>query len=637
MAFAKTLLLSFIAPVSVYVPSAVHAADLAKSEFDEVVVTASRIEQPLAEVGVSVDVLNSEDLIQRNNTSLADILRTLPGINVSNSGGPGKATSVFIRGEDAFRTRLYIDGIAVSDTTATQISPRFDALLNQQLGRVEVLKGPQALMYGADSGGVISVFTPEARDAFNADVDVEAGSFNTNNISGNVRGKNKDFNYFVSSGFLNTAGFNSRADDSTADNDGFRAGNVHLRARAQLNEQQSLGVVGRINTSANEYDSCFAANFTRWDSCDDTSSSNAERVDWRYSAQQLQQEFALAHYENQHDRHLAAGLDKNESLSGASDEAHYFAHYQHNNEVGISLGLSGRREAFLQKIVADSFKADETRESYGVFSEWLIRPTEAFSYSLGARWDTDADFGSHTSYRLAGAYILPTAGPQIKWRAATSTGFRLPSFYEINFNNHSDYANPQAQKNFTDEISRAIETGLEVNWATFTLSATVFSNKIQDEIFYDALNYSGYVQTQGESNSEGLELSSQWQMSAQVQWRLGYTHLETEQNSSPLAGNNAKLERVQRPENSYSAGVHVELFAARWLTDINYRSAFNQRAYGGALLEDYSVIDVQTAWQFSSAARAHVRVVNALEENYQEVQGYNTAALSAYAGLRWSF
>ncbi|HMY40817.1 MAG TPA: TonB-dependent receptor plug domain-containing protein, partial [Marinagarivorans sp.] len=104
MAFAKTFLLSFLAPVSVIAPAALNAAESAAthSEFGEVVVTASRISQPLSQVGVSVDVLNRDDLMQRNSASLADILRTIPGINVSNSGGLGKATSVFVRGEDAF-------------------------------------------------------------------------------------------------------------------------------------------------------------------------------------------------------------------------------------------------------------------------------------------------------------------------------------------------------------------------------------------------------------------------------------------------------------------------------------------------------------------------------------------------------
>ncbi|HMW49724.1 MAG TPA: TonB-dependent receptor, partial [Cellvibrionaceae bacterium] len=509
MAFAKTFLLSFLAPVSVIAPAALNAAESAAthSEFGEVVVTASRISQPLSQVGVSVDVLNRDDLMQRNSASLADILRTIPGINVSNSGGLGKATSVFVRGEDAFRTRLYIDGIAVSDTTATQISPRFDALLNQQLGRVEVLKGPQALIYGADSGGVISVFTPEASDAVNADVDAETGSFNSRNISANVRGKNETFDYFISSGALSSAGFNARSDDKSADNDGFRAANIHIKARAQLNDAQSIGVVARSTQSANEYDGCYDSQYQRLDSCDDSAEANAARLNWRYSGTQLQQEFSLAHYINQHDRYLSSAAAKNESVRGTSSDAQYFAHYAVNQAVGVSLGLAAKQETFLQKITTDNYHADEQRDSYGVFSEWLIHPSEQFSYSIGGRWDSSADFGNHSSYRLASAYIIPTTGPELKWRAAASSGFRSPSFYEIYFNNHSGYASPSAQKDFHDETSRGLETGLDAHWQTLSLSATVFSNKIQDEIFYDALNYSGYVQTEGESQSEGVEFS----------------------------------------------------------------------------------------------------------------------------------
>lgn len=638
MAIAKTFLLSLLAPVSFYLPSAVHATDslASRGEFDEVVVTASRIAQPIAQVGVSVDVLNRDDLAQRNAASLADILRTVPGINVSNSGGLGKATSVFIRGEDAFRTRLYIDGIAVSDTTATQISPRFDALLNQQLGKVEVLKGPQALLYGADSGGVISVFTPEATDELNADVDAETGSFKSQMISANVRGKHESFDYFISSGAVDSAGFSARADDKTADNDGFRAANIHLKANAHLNAEHSLGLVARSSQSANEYDGCYDSNYNRLDSCDDTSQSDAGRLNWHYNGAQFQQDLSLAHYANEHDRYLNSGNPINESVRGTSSDAQYFGNFTFNPQVSASVGLAAKQESFLQKITADSYKADEKRDSYGIFSEWLIHPIDTFSYSIGGRWDNSSDFGDHTSYRLASAYIIPTAGPELKWRAAASSGFRSPSFYEIYFNNHSGFASPTAQNDFHDETSHGLETGLDAHWQTLQLSATVFKNTIQDEIFYDSLNYSGYVQSEGESQSQGVEFSAQWQISAQLHGRLGYTHLDTEQNSSPLAGTNAKTAKVQRPENTYSLGLHLELIEARWVTDVNYRSAFNQRAYGGELMEDYSLVDAQTAWQLTPSARIYVRLANLLEEDYQEVKGYNTAPLSAYAGLHWS-
>ena len=575
MAFAKTFLLSLIAPVGIILPGVLMAADAAPVHRDteELVVTASRIAQPLAQVGVSLDVLTSEDLAQRNAASLADILRTVPGISVSNSGGLGKATSVFMRGEDSFRTRLYIDGIAISDTTATQIAPRFDALLNQQLGRVEVLKGPQALIYGADSGGVIAVFSPQATNAFNADVNAEAGSFNSQNISANMRGKNDRLEYFISSGALSSAGINARSDDKSADNDGFRAANIHAKVRANINPQQSVGLVARSTHSASEYDSCYDNQYNRLDSCDDTTQANAARLDWRYSGAKLQQEFSLAQYGNQHERYLAAAAPKNETLRGNSRDAQYFAHYGLNEQVGISLGLAAKQETFLQ--TTQTKKVDERRESYGVFSEWLMRPSEQFSYSIGGRWDNSADFGDHSSYRLAGAYIIPTTGPELKWRAAASSGFSAPSFYELYFNNHSGFASDSAQKDFKDETSRGLETGLDANWSSLGLSATVFRSEIQDEIFYDAVNYSGYVQTEGESQSQGLELSGRWQMTPHLHLRLGYTHLDTEQNSSYLAGTSAKAAKVQRPENTYNLGLHMEFLAARWITDLNYRSAFN--------------------------------------------------------------
>lgn len=639
MAYAKIFLLSLMAPTGVVATSSVSAADSthSKSELTEVVVTASKVAQPLRQVGVSIDVLSERDLQQRNKTSLADILRTVPGISVSNSGGLGKATSVFMRGEDSFRTRLYIDGLAITDTTATQTSPRFDSLLNQQLGRVEILKGPQALMYGADSGGVIAVFSPEASAPLNADVAVEAGSFNTQNISANVRGKTDALNYFVSGGFLNTAGINARVDDQTADNDGFRNANIHIKARAKINDQQSMGLVSRSNSSANEYDGCYDANYARFDSCDDSANSNAARLDWQYKTEQFSQELALTHYGIEHERYLAAGSAKAEEVEGGSDEAQYFAHYQINSQVAASLGLVAKQEVFTQVITGGGYKADEERESYAVFSEWLINPSEQFSYSIGGRWDTNPDFGSHSSYRLAGAYLIPIQGPQLKWRAATSTGFRLPSFYEIYFNNHAAFDLAGTQKTFTSETSRGVETGLDASWQRFTLSATVFSAKIDKEIFYDLLNYSGYVQAEGESKSSGLELSSQWQMTDGLSWRLGYTHLETEQNSSPLAGSSARTEKVQRPENSYTLGMHLELFQGASSTDIQYRSAFNQRAFGGKLMEDYAVLDAQTSWQFNLSTQAYIRIVNGLDENYQEVQGYNTAPLNAYAGLKLAF
>ena len=134
---------------------------------EEIVVTSSMIAQPRRQIGTAVSVIDFEEIELRGYTDLADVLRTQTGIGVSNSGGPGKSTSVRIRGEESFRTLLIIDGVKALDPSAPQVAPSFDSLLTtSDLQRVEVLRGPQGFMYGADAGGVVNVITKRGAGEF---------------------------------------------------------------------------------------------------------------------------------------------------------------------------------------------------------------------------------------------------------------------------------------------------------------------------------------------------------------------------------------------------------------------------------------------------------------------------------------
>src|SRR5262245_10808871 len=116
---------------------------------EEIIVTSSMIEQSRRQIGTAVSAIDFDDIELRGYNDLSDILRTQTGIGVPNSGGPGKATAVRIRGEEAFRTTLIIDGVRALDPSAPQVSPSFDSLLTaSDLQRVEILRGPQGFMYG---------------------------------------------------------------------------------------------------------------------------------------------------------------------------------------------------------------------------------------------------------------------------------------------------------------------------------------------------------------------------------------------------------------------------------------------------------------------------------------------------------
>ena len=132
---------------------------------------------PLREVGTSISVVTQQEITQLGFTSLYDVLRTQPGVSVTNTGGTGSAAALRIRGEEGYRTLVLLDGIDISDTSGPQVSPRFEQLLSSGVQRVEILRGPQGLMYGADAGGVVAITTIAPTAGFGGEVSAEGGRY----------------------------------------------------------------------------------------------------------------------------------------------------------------------------------------------------------------------------------------------------------------------------------------------------------------------------------------------------------------------------------------------------------------------------------------------------------------------------
>ncbi len=195
--------------------AAALCAQPAQTAPEEIVVTGSIIPVPKREIGTAVSVIDAQEIELRGYDDLSAVLRTQPGVTVTNLGGVGKATVLRIRGEEGYRTQLIVDGVKAVDPSGTQAGPGFDNLLaTDDLARVEILRGPQGFIYGADAGGVVNVITGRGEGPFGGRVSVEGGTLGTRRVSAAASAGDARGDYFLSATDYRTDGFNAQTDDT---------------------------------------------------------------------------------------------------------------------------------------------------------------------------------------------------------------------------------------------------------------------------------------------------------------------------------------------------------------------------------------------------------------------------------------
>src|SRR5262245_51129863 len=180
------------APTTVPTPPESPASEIRRAE--PVVVTATRSEEPLEQTGASVTVVPEEAMRVQEYRAVEDVLRTIPGIQVETSGSPGKLSTIQIRGANATQVQVLIDGVRVKSVTSGDFD--FADLTLDNIERIEVLRGPQSTLYGADAiGGVIHIITKRGQGPPAAYVDAEAGNYDTYRERAGVSGSEGPWSY----------------------------------------------------------------------------------------------------------------------------------------------------------------------------------------------------------------------------------------------------------------------------------------------------------------------------------------------------------------------------------------------------------------------------------------------------------
>ncbi|NCS66152.1 MAG: TonB-dependent receptor, partial [Betaproteobacteria bacterium] len=204
-----------------------YADPAVQYQLDDIVVTAARTPQPLRTALGDVTVVTAEQIRQAGQTTLADVLQTQPGVEISSNGGPGTTASVYLRGANAGHTLVLVDGMRLG--SATTGATALENIPIDQIERIEILRGPASHLYGSDAiGGVIQIFTKSGQGAPRANFSAGLGSFNTRNLSGGYGGEIGHTRFSLQAGQTESDGISAYANgnpgyvNQNRDKDGYR-------------------------------------------------------------------------------------------------------------------------------------------------------------------------------------------------------------------------------------------------------------------------------------------------------------------------------------------------------------------------------------------------------------------------------
>ena len=618
--------LSVITALALAVVTPLQAAaqnSSSKDKLEEIIVTSSRVPMPLREIGTSVSVITEEEITQLGFNSLYDILRTQPGVAVSNAGGAGSPTALRIRGEEGYRTLMLLDGIDISDTVSPQIGPRVEQLLSSGIQRVEILRGPQGLLYGADAGGVVNITTIAPRDGLGGEVSAEGGRYGTQQFAGNVGGGNDTVDFNLSGADYKTDGFNARTDDDTLqDDDGYENTTAHGRFGWNASDNLRLGLAVHDIDATNDYDECYDAEFERTDRCHNDYQQQAWRAQGDYELGRFNHQ--LFYSDSDTERNFYSDGVSGFKPQGTLERSGYLGSFAGSDALKLVYGVD------LQSESMDDGSFDTDTDQDGYYLEYQGGFNDRFFITTGARYDDNDDFGTHTTYRVSGAYLIDMSGGELKLKGTYGTGFRAPSLYEIAYNG-GPFAYPPAQgTQLAEEESAGFDLGL--SWSTAAglyLEAVYFDQTVNDEIYFDLVDFSGYLQSNGDTQSNGVELVAQAPLRDTLWLTSNYTYNETETNSG--------ANRIFRPKHLANLGLNWKPLADRLVLGLYVRMSRDAEGLEGESLDNYEVVDFTASYNLVGGLDVYGRVENLLDEDYEEVPTYNTSGAAAYAGLRYSF
>ena len=590
------------------------------TDLDSVVVTATRTAQTQDQALAPVTVIDRAEIDRLQPASIAELLRGTPDLQLSNNGGPGKATTMFLRGTESDHVLVLVDGLKIGSATAGLAS--IQDIPVDQIERIEIVRGPFSSLYGSEAlGGVIQIFTRHGQGPFKPSASIGVGSYRHVDATAGFSGSLGQGWYALQASHENTDGINSCrlgaaeafagcfADQS--DRDGYRNNALSLRGGYKFSSAWNGDAQFLRTQGHNEYDGSTS------DSADTVTQvaggklrfSPSENVDVKLNVGQTADrstDYLQGQYADRFDTRRDLGSLQTDIGAGG----------------GLyTVGFDFQRDTLTS---SQDFARDH-RINRGLFGQWQ-QTFGAQSLQASVRRDDNSQFGGKNTGSVLYGYDLSKT---LRVTASVVTAYKAPTFNELYYPNYGNAG-------LRPEKSQNIELGVRGTplWGEWSINA--FRNNISDLISYDGTltdaqhpfgqpNNIDHARIRGAEGSIGATLAG-WAVKANATW------LDPRNNADGFNQGNV-LPRRARRFGSLDADHTFGAFSVggTWfVSSERYDDVGNRHRLGG-----YTLTDLRLAYALAPDWKLQLALKNIFDKNYETARYYNQPGRNFMLTVKW--
>ncbi len=592
-AVASGVLLSF--------PSYAQTAEQKSATTDVMLVTATKRTEPVTNLVTPIIQISKQDIVNSQANTLSDVLRQLPGVQLTHNGGPNQPARVYVRGSN--NVVVLFNGVRLGSATLGYADISQIPLAGVE--KIEYLRGSRAAVYGADaSAGVINIITRGDNKESTGTVKATGGSNGYQAYTGSVEmvpsekaWANVTAQYQYSDGY-NVAEFGSD------DRDGYENTNVIADWGVQLDDNWLIRMNGYYHQGQTEYDYDPA-----WGASADQNKTNNYNINGQviYTSERFVSNLT---YGNSQDKSKTQHNVPSSQTVTTSNQVTW-----RNNVLLTQVDSIGFGAEYLNNDVGDSDTAYDVQERDNKAAYLTLGHNgEILQLEGSVRFDDNEQFGDKTTWQFGAGWQLIES---LRLTTNVGTGFKAPTFNDLYY---PGFGNPDLKPEESTNYEVALEG--EHSWLDWRLAGFYndIDNRISCQSVYSTCDNDNVI-------IQGVEWVGNFE-TGPLYHQVSLEYLKPEDKDS---GQDAV--RIARQNYKWQVGYQAD----NWQTNLSYVYQGKRYDSGNVRLDGYSLVNLAASYDLTANWVVSARIDNLFDADYETASTYIEPERTYYGSIAYQF